>query len=173
MLTRDQLLDFFRYESRLLAFLGRKAQPEHLSFRPTPGQRSLLELMEYVASTGITSAMALVNGNWDHAKECQDRASGISSGEEFAQRVEAQEDKLIELIEGLSEEELATREVALPWGDKMTLGAALIAMPHTFMTAYRMQLFLYLKQAGLSHLTTYEAWAGVDKPAEEPKKATT
>jgi hypothetical protein len=80
---------------------------------------------------------------------------------------------MVALIEGLSEEELASREVALPWGDKMTLGAALVAMPHSFMTAYRMQLFLYLKQAGLTHLTTYEAWAGVDKPAKEAGKTAT
>jgi hypothetical protein len=133
----------------------------------------MLELMEYIAATGITTAKALVNGNWDHAKECQDRASGITTGEEFARKVEEQEEAMVALIEGLSEEELASREVALPWGDKMTLGAALVAMPHSFMTAYRMQLFLYLKQAGLTHLTTYEAWAGVDKPAKEAGKTAT
>jgi len=163
-MDRTHLIDAIRYECRLIRFLGSKVENEHLDYRPTPGQRSLLELLQYLSTTALMPARAMRSGNWDHAKECQDEAATISSTDDFVAHMDRQEAALIRLLEELSDEEYE-KEVALPWGDKVPFGAGFVAMPLKFLTAYRMQLFLYLKSAGLSHLSTYELWAGVDAPA--------
>ena len=44
--------------------------------------------------------------------------------------------------------------------DVEPLGRALLEMPLKWMTAYRMQLFLYAKAAGAVDLTTADNWRG-------------
>ena len=59
---------------------------------------------------------------------------------------------------------LAARECTMPWGAPITGGEALMNMALSTMVAYRMQLFLYLRQNGVE-MSTINCWAGVDAPS--------
>ena len=72
------------------------------------------------------------------------------------------------ILEALSDEEFMTKEAKVPWGETHKLGRALLEMPYRSIVAYRMQLFLYAKQAGNDKLNTANNWNGVDwKPKEK------
>lgn len=58
-------------------------------------------------------------------------------------------------------------DAALPWGEPVKAGAALINMPLKCLVAYRMQLFLYAKLVGLTELGSANCWVGVDMPDPE------
>ena len=49
-------------------------------------------------------------------------------------------------------------ETRSPWGQ------AIFATSVRFLCAYRMQLFLYIKQCGATELGTSNAWLGMDAP---------
>jgi hypothetical protein len=67
--------------------------------------------------------------------------------------------KLVEqLFENISEEDLVTKEVDYPWGEKALLGQAIIETNIKWLTAYKLQLFSYIKQNSDEKLVTPDAW---------------
>jgi hypothetical protein len=76
-----------------------------------------------------------------------------------------QREELAALLDGLSEDDLDGTEATLPWGEKVTLRRALLETTLKWLTAYRMQLFLYAKACGNHDIGTPNNWAGVDMPA--------
>src|SRR5258708_17184086 len=52
VLTKDELISALNGEVRLWLHLASKVDPAKLDFRPTPKQRSLLELLQYMAIMG-------------------------------------------------------------------------------------------------------------------------
>jgi hypothetical protein len=59
----------------------------------------------------------------------------------------------------ISEKDLDTMEVELPWKEKMVLGTAIINCPIKWLATYRMQIFMYLKMNGRQDISTKEAWS--------------
>jgi hypothetical protein len=57
---------------------------------------------------------------------------------------------------------LETQMAPLPGGGTRTLGLAILEAPFKWLTAYKLQLFLYAKATGASAIGTANAWAGVD-----------
>ena len=47
VLTKEELIDKLQHEVRILLHLISKVDPAKLDYRPTPKQRSLLELLQY------------------------------------------------------------------------------------------------------------------------------
>jgi hypothetical protein len=52
VLTKDELIDELLHELRILLHLVSKVDPAKLDYRPTPTQRSLLELLQYLTIFG-------------------------------------------------------------------------------------------------------------------------
>jgi len=52
VLTKEELLASLRAEVRILLHLAGKVDPSKLDYRPTPKQRSTLELLQYRPSWG-------------------------------------------------------------------------------------------------------------------------
>ncbi len=69
-------------------------------------------------------------------------------------------------MSAITAEDLET-ETVYPWGEKVKLGRALLEAPLKYLTAYRMQLFLYAKQSG-AEVGTANNWRGVD-PKPKPQ----
>ena len=55
-----------------------------------------------------------------------------------------------------------TRQARLPTGVIQNLGLAVINGPLKWLSAYKLQLFLYAKATGARDIGTSNAWAGID-----------
>ncbi len=163
MFSKEQFLESFRFETNICKHLYTKVEKNLLDYRPTEEQRSILELLQYLTVCGTLPVRGLLNADWSHIQDDLERSKQISA-DEFCGAMDAQAAEVEKLIGGLSEEELENKETVFPTGQKAILGAALVNFPLKFITAYRMQLFLYLKQTGNSELSTYNCWFGMDKP---------
>ena len=164
MIIKQQIIDSLRHENAVIKHLGGKVTPEMQDWRPTPGQRSILELLQYMTCMAEVPARFNVTGSWEHGEALELAAESVTI-ENFPARMDAQMQRLEEILADVDEEEARTKPSAMPWGQPSTVGAGFMDMVLKCLVAYRMQLFLYLKQAGHSELGPANCWVGVDVPA--------
>ena len=62
VLTKQELISSLRSEVRILLHLSSKIDKSKLDYRPTPKQRSILELLQYMAIMGPTQIAAVKAG---------------------------------------------------------------------------------------------------------------
>jgi hypothetical protein len=165
MITKEQLLESMRSEIRIMKHLATKVKPGTYDWRPTPGQRSTIELMRYLTYCGSIGSLHAVTNAWDHA-EALDRASASVTPENFADAMDRQMKTLEDLILPLSDDDLRNRDTTMPWGTPTKLGLGLVDMGLKPLTAYRMQFFLYAKESGNPDLGPANCWVGVDMPKQ-------
>lgn len=163
MFTKAQFLDTCRFETKVIQHLATKVLPGRDEWRPTPAQRSTLELLRYLTTCAIVPARAMVEGNWEHAEPAE-KASASVTPATFAAAMTAQMQALEALVAPLSEQDLLERKAELPWGAPNRLGEALVNTVVKPLVAYRMQLFLYAKQSGNADIGPANCWVGVDAP---------
>src|SRR5262245_28848570 len=65
VLTKNELINSLRDEVRILLHLASKADPAKLDYRPTPKQRSTIELLRYLTMVGPIHLRAVLNGGFD------------------------------------------------------------------------------------------------------------
>jgi len=65
VLSKAELLSTLQKESRILAHLADKVEPSMVDYRPTPKQRSSLELMRYMTIMGPQLIGAAKSGSFD------------------------------------------------------------------------------------------------------------
>ena len=75
--------------------------------------------------------------------------------------IDKEEARIRELVMPLTEEQL-DEEVDM-WS-KQTRAMHLFNGPLKWSVAYKMQLFLYMKQSGTPNIGTMNLWAGMDQP---------
>jgi hypothetical protein len=164
LITKRQFLDACLHEIGVVKHLATKVPEDRLDWRPTPGQRSILELLRYLSACAVVPARAMIVGSWDHAEEIEKATEGVGLGT-FPEAMDIQAKALEALLEPFSERVFLEREAVLPWGRPARLGEALLVTALKTLTAYRMQLFLYAKQAGAHELGPTNCWVGVDRRA--------
>ena len=165
MITKAEFLDSCAHEIRVIKHLATKVPEGGLSYRPTPAQRTTLELLRYLTSCALVPARAMVTGSWDEA-EALEEASRRIEPQAFGLAMDIQEEALRDLIGRVPEDEFETREAILPWGVPQKLGLALVNTVLKPLVAYRMQLFLYAKAAGNPDIGPTNCWVGVDMPKQ-------
>jgi len=161
VLTKQELIDCLRKEVRILVHLCGKIQPEMLDYRPTPKQRSTIELLRYMSFMGpelvkSVQAGAFLVEEWTAAEA---RSADLDLAAATA-AIEAQAAFYADAVNGFSDEELQT-EINL-FGHPEKRGPALVDIVVCGHAAYRTQLFCYLKSCGRDELNTMNLWAGVD-----------
>ena len=171
MLDKNDILDQILRECDIALHLYKQLPEGSMDYRPTPGQRSTLELLTYLTHCAIGGTRAAAEGNWDGYQEVAKRAEGMTA-EEFPAAMERQKEELRAYFDGLTQEQFDSQEAQNPMGDKMNLDRAIVDMPLHWMVAYRMQLFLYAKQTGNEDIWTPDCWAGVSMERPEPQAAT-
>ena len=92
------------------------------------------------------------------------QAANARSFEETVSVLAAQSDLYAELLEDVSDEDLRG-EIAWVDGSHISRGLFLVNYLFGQCTAYRLQLFLYLKASGRQDLNTMNLWLGADVPA--------
>ncbi len=168
VLEKDELVDRLNHEVRILLHLLSKARPADLAYRPTRGQRSLQDLLEYLTIFPVIHLRTVAAGVWDRdawgaAWRTEQAAAKGRSLEEIRNAISRQPAMFAQLISPLTNEDLRL-EMEM-FGRKSSRGELLVWMLLCHYASYRMQLFLYLKACGREELGTMDLWAGVDAVA--------
>ena len=165
MYSKEQLTNSLVHECNVCKHLFTKLSGEGYEYRPTPGQRSSVELLRYLAVIGIASITGFAESNWEAWRPFAAEVENMTA-EEFPAAMDRQIERIRGVMAGLTDEQLATQEAKLPNGTVTNLGAAIIDGTLKWLTAYKMQLFLYAKAAGAHEIGTANCWGGIDwKPS--------
>ena len=165
VLTRGELIASLRNEVRILVHLAGKVDRSKLDYRPTPGQRSTLELLQYMAIMGPTQVAVIKAGAFNRPalSAAWSPAEAEAKAMNFDQAVSAIEKQSDEYARHLNEwTEADFRGEIDMFGHKSTRGSLLVNLVLSGYAAYRTQLFCYLKSCGREELNTMDLWAGVD-----------
>ena len=163
MITKDHVVASMRHETNVIRHLGTKITPEMLDYRPSPPQRSMLELMQYMTRMALTTTLFTLDGDWERAGVVE-KEQGAVTLDTFDDEMVRQMAKIEEALDDLDESAAASAPAKMPWGVPTTVAAGLMDMPLKCLVAYRMQLFLYVKACGVADIGPANCWAGVDMP---------
>jgi hypothetical protein len=166
VLTKDELIQALQHEVRIILHLASKADPARLHYRPTPKQRSTLELLQYLTILGPIHVRGVLRASFDMDAWRTDwqTSEGVAKGsdlEKVKESLAALPAFFAESLGACSDADL--RAEYSMFGRKVTRGSWLVSLVLCHYTAYRMQLFLYLKSSGREELDTVNLWVGVDK----------
>jgi len=163
VLTKEELIASLQNEVRILVHLAGKVDESKVDYRPTPKQRSTLELLQYMSMMGPTLVVFIKAGNFDLAVwgAAQATAKAMNLDEAVA-AIQKQSDEYARLLSEWTEADFRG-EVDM-FGRKSTRGALLVYMVLSACAAYRTQLFCYLKSCGRDELSTWNLWGGMDAP---------
>jgi len=164
VLTKPELLASLQNEVRILLHLAGKIDPATLDYRPTPKQRSTIELLRYLSMMGPALVEAAKSGTFDEASwTAAEQAAAARTFDEAMATIASHAETYARQLASVSDADLRA-ELDL-FGEKATRGAFLVKWVLCGCAAYRTQLFLYLKACGREELGTMNLWAGVDAPA--------
>ena len=164
VLTKQELIGSLQHEVRVLQHLITKIEPSMLDYRPTPKQRTTLELLKYLTNMGPMLVRAAKTGAFDvEAWTAASKAAEARDVNQTVAALAAHADEYASLIGPMSDADFR-KEVEL-FGNKTTTGAFIVNLVIGGCAAYRTQIFLYLKACGREELSTMNLWAGIDAPA--------
>ena len=163
MLGKNDLLQVLLQEIEICKHLYTKLPPGALNYRPTPNQRSTLELLQYLSINLAGPFKGMLTSDWAGVHAAADKAKQMPASE-FPAAMDRQAAELRQLFDSISEAEFASKQVSLPWGATLSLQVAVLTTLMRWAPAYKMQLFLYAKAAGATDLKTPNLWRGVDAP---------
>jgi hypothetical protein len=167
VLTKPEFVSALQNEVRILLHLASKIDRAKLDYRPTPKQRSTVELLKYLSMMGPALVQAAKAGAFDGASwTAAEQAAAAQSYEQTLAAIAAQPGAYAALLADVSDDDL--RGEIDPFGaGKSTRGAFLITQVLCGCAAYRTQLFLYLKACGREELNTWNLWVGIDEPQKD------
>jgi len=167
VLTKEELISALQNEVRILVHLAGKVDRSKLDYRPTPTQRSTLELLQYMAIMGPTMLAVLQTGRFDREtlSATWTPAEAASKAMDFDQAVAAIQKQSAEYARLLGDWTDSDFRASIDmFGNKSTRGAVIVNLVLGGHAAYRTQLFCYLKSCGRGELNTMNLWSGVDGP---------
>ena len=162
VLTKQELIGALQNEVRLFLHLAGKIDRNQLDYRPTPKQRSTIELLRYMSVMGPALLKAIKAGAFD--REGFQAAMTEANAMNFDQvlgAIENQRGAYAEILGSYSDEDFRG-EIDLFGAGKASRGSVIAHLVLGGCAAYRMQLFLYLKACGRDELNTMNLWSGVD-----------
>ena len=163
VLTTSELLASLQNEVRILLHLAGKIDRATLDYRPTPQQRSTIELLQYLSIMGpmlIRHANGLADtAAWTAAREA-------ANARDFDQTLAAiaEQERVYEELLAVMPDEAFRAEVQNFDGTTSSRGAFIVRYVLGGCAAYRTQLFNYLKACGREELSTRNLWSGRDAP---------
>jgi hypothetical protein len=164
VLTKTELIGSLQHEVHILLHLASKIDRAQIDYRPTPKQRTTLELLKYLSIMGPGLVQAVKRGNFDPAAWTKlQQESDARDFDQTLAAIAAQKELYASELGAMSDE--AFRQGIEMFGSKTTVGAFLVNLVLCGHAAYRTQLFCYLKACGREELSTMNLWAGMDTPA--------
>lgn len=147
---------------KVLKRLAGKIPLDQMSYRPKDNLRSIEELLQYLSF----SATAILQYWLENPEGAEFRAfftevsaaSKSIAPESYPEVFENQVQLVNKLFEKITEEDLTQKEVKHPAGLTYKLGEGIIETSIKWLSAYKMQLFLYIKMTTDQELTTPDLW---------------
>jgi hypothetical protein len=165
VMTKAELIASLQNEVRILLHLAGKIDRKQLDYRPTPKQRSTIELLKYLSMMGPTIIQYAVTNSTDGAIwTTAEAAANARDLDQTLAAIAAQKDAYASAIGGMSDADFRGDVTSFD-GSKTSRGAFIVSLVLGGCVAYRTQLFLYLKACGRDELGTTNLWAGTDAPA--------
>lgn len=160
MFQKQWVADNMAKDCRTTIHLFQRIPAALHDWRPSPGQRSVEELLRYLSVCAISALRGFrePGAGWRDVYAARSKEYDLVR---FPEAMESQAQQILEYFRDLPDEELATRTVSMPWGETMFLGEAILGAAYKWLPAYKMQLFLYAKANGIA-LSTPNLWRGVD-----------
>jgi hypothetical protein len=164
MITKDQLAATLIRDCEIAQHLATKITSEGFDYRPSPSQRSTLELMRYMSICGSTGLLSITDNDWKRWGDAAARAN-VMGPDGFHAAMDRQKDEIRAYFDDPAKDDafFRTHEGSLPPGLKMPLGIAIVSGPVKWLSSYKMQLFLYAKSNG-ANIGTANVWGGMDQP---------
>jgi hypothetical protein len=164
VLTKPELVAALQNEVRVLLHLASKVDRAKLDYRPTPKQRSTIELLQYLSVMGPRWLQYARTGTFDAATwTAVEEAARARDFDQTVSAIAAHTDTYAAVLADVSDADLRAELEGV--GMKTTRGAFIVSYVLCECAVYRMQLFLYLKACGREELSTWNLRAGVDAPA--------
>ena len=161
VLTKAELIAALQNEVRILLHLADKIDPAKLDYRPTPKQRSTIELLRYLTMMGPHLVTAAAAGKFDEAAwGTAETATKAMTLADTKAAIAGHAATYASALGGLSDADFRA-EISL-FGPPTTRGVWLVSWVLGGCVAYRTQLFLYLKAGGREELGTMNLWAVMD-----------
>lgn len=165
VLSSAELVRLLQHEVKILVFLAGRATGAARDYRPAARQRSTTELLRYLSMMGPELMTVARTGVFDGAAwGAAERAVAGRGFDEAVAAIAAQAGAYAAQAGELTDEYL--RADIAPWGESMSRGRFIVQYVLCGYSAYRTQLFLYLKASGHPELGTTELWDGSDPPAK-------
>lgn len=163
MHTKQDHINSLQREEHLITHLHSKVEPAHLDYQPTEHQRTLEELLSYLTMMGAMMTSAMKHGAFanEDAEQFTQRAQEMDL-ESFPELMQQQTTYMITYLEEVTEEEWHEEIDPFGTGQMMARKQIFLELIVKGFAAYRMQLFLYIKQAGKHDLNTMNVWMGKD-----------
>ena len=161
VLTKPELIASLQNEVRILLHLASKIDRAKLDYRPTPKQRSTIELLRYLTMMGPALVEVAKAGKFDPPGwTTAEAAADALDFDHAVAKIAAHTESYATLLGEMSDADF--RAEIEPFGEKTSRGAFIVNNVLSGCAAYRTQLFLYLKASGREELNTMNLWAGVD-----------
>lgn len=165
VLSKEELIASLKNEVRILLHLAGKIDKSKLDYRPTLRQRSILELLQYMAIMAPTQIAAIKGGDFSRPTMMSiwgpaESASKAMNVEQALAVIQQQATQFDQIFSNWTDADFRS-EVNM-FGQKSTRGALLVNLVLSGFAAYRMQLFCYLKSCGREELNTVNLWMGSD-----------
>src|SRR5688500_6259260 len=142
-LTKSELIASLKHEVHILLHLASKVDRLKLDYRPSPKQRSTIELLQYLSVMGPELVKAAKAGQFDPAIwTVAEKAAQARDFDQTLAAIAAQREAYPALLADVSDADFRT-EIEM-FGSKTTRGAFIVNLVLCGCAAYRTQLFLYL-----------------------------
>lgn len=164
VLTKSELIESLQNEVRILVHLAGKVEAQTRDYRPTPKQRSALELMQYLSIMGPELVKATRAGGFNvEAWTAAEKAAKTRDWDQTMAVIAGQSDQYSSLLSDWTDADFRG-EMDMFGRGKTSKGAFLVNYALAGHAAYRTQLFCYLKACGRDELSTMNLWGGIDAP---------
>jgi hypothetical protein len=163
VLTKDELIGSLKNEVRILLHLAGKIDRKQLDYRPTPKQRSTLELLRYLVVMGPMIIRGVKAGAFDGpAWKAAAAEADAMNFDQVVGAIARQSSTYEELVSSFSDADFRDEIDLFGQGQKSSRGYMIVSLVLGGHAAYRTQLFCYLKACGRDELNTMNLWAGTD-----------
>lgn len=163
MYSKEHLITAIGNEFRILQHLGNKVEEQYLGHKFTEKQRTIHELMAYLAFSIEKQVQLIVIGHWEPSIfDNMDALTKTFDYKKWDDLLKTENEHIEKMIRGLDDDAMK-QEITL-FGRTGPRMIYLVDYLLTFFGAYKMQLFLQLKHAGRSELGMYNLWTGIDAP---------
>jgi hypothetical protein len=163
VLVKSELIAQLQKEVDILLHLATKIDRSKIDYRPTPKQRSIIELLRYMSIMGPQLVQA-AKAQWDvEAWQAANKAAEARDLDQTLAVIAGQKDVYAKELAGWTDADFRSEMTGFD-GGKLSRGLFLVNLVLGGHAAYRTQLFCYLKACGRDELGTANLWMGVDPP---------